>query len=205
MKTDISREERRQFRLRVLLLVLSVALLLILACGPSFKGSIGVPPVTVVKELNPAGRLNSNTYLFVDEFVDSRPNKAIALVDGKNEVQSVGEVVPVVVQGLKDSLGNVGFSFSDSAPVVLSGELRKWSADVSGRMPTKIKAEAQLYIEVLDPANKKIYSGVYNGFSNMDSGSVGEPEVKKTLSGAMEEAVKQVTSDRQLIALLQSY
>lgn len=176
-----------------------------LACGPSLKGTIQVPTLKIAKVLDPSTRTSANTYLFVDEFVDARSDKTIALVDGKQQVQTSGEVLPGVVQALKDSLGNVGFTFSDSAPVVIAGQLRKWKADISDRMPTKISADAQLYVEVLDPANKKIYSGVYNGFSTMESNSIGEAEVGKTLSASMEEAVKQVTADRQLISLLQSY
>lgn len=201
------RSERTNFK--ILLLVLGLAVCTVFGtftgCGPSIKGSIPIPAISINKDPNPSSRNSGNTYLFVDEFIDARGSKTIALVDGKNEVQSTGEVVPPVVKGLKDALGNSGFSFSDSAPVVLSGELRKWNADVSGRMPTKIKSEAQLFVEVLDPANKKIYSGTYNGFSSVESGSVAEPEVQKALSSAMEEAIKQVTNDRQLIGLLQSY
>jgi hypothetical protein len=62
-----------------------------------------------------------------------------------------------------------------------------------------------VYIEVLDPANKKIYSGVYRGYSSMEAASVNDQDVSRTLASSLEESVAQVTSDKQLISLLSSY
>ncbi len=177
----------------------------LISCGPSLGNLIEVPSLNIAKKLNPTVRLTNNTFLSVDEFTDTRPSPTIAVVDGKKDVKTTGEVLPVVVSGLKDSLGNAGFTFSDSAPVIIAGEVRKWSAEVQGRLPTKLSAEGQLYLEVFDPANKKIYSGVYNGFSSMESSSITEADLKRTLSGAMEETIRQIMADRQLLALLQSY
>ena len=173
------------------------------SCGPSFKSTMGVPEVRVGKKAD-ASSFEESTYVYIDEFIDARPEKALAKRD-KKLVNPADDVAAAAVNALKQALASKGFAYSESAPVIISGELREWLADVTGSLPTKVSANAAIYIEVLDPANKKIYSGVYRGFSSMEAASVNEDDVKKTLSSSMEEAVLQVAADKQLVNLLGSF
>lgn len=179
-----------------------LAVFLLSACGPSLKSTMSVPDVKVSKK----GAVPSDgmTFVYIDELIDARPLKAIAKRDSK-EVLPSGEISSAIVSALKQALETKGFTNAESAPVIISGEVREWLADVTGSLPTKVSANAALYIEVLDPANKRVYSGVYRGFASMEAASVNEEDVRKTLASSMEEAVLQVTADKQLITLLSSF
>ena len=185
------------------LLQTSIFLMLATGCGASVKSTIALPDLKVA---NGAATESSSgsTFLFIDELIDKRENMTIAKVDGR-EIQGSGSVTKVVADGLKAALTNKGFAFSDSAPVIISGEIRVWRADISGTLPTKVSSEAALFVEVLDPANKRIYSGVYRGFAQLEEGSINDEDVRKVLGNAMEEAVVQVSNDSQLVTLLSSY
>jgi uncharacterized lipoprotein YajG len=166
---------------------------------------MAVPHVKIAGGKISKDNTTANTYLYVDEFVDRRENKSLARNEKKKEVQPESDVAPAAVDALKQSLSAKGFSFSESAPLIISGELREWIAEISGSLPTKVSAQASVYIEVLDPANKKIYSGVYRGYSSMEEASVDEQDISRTLASSLEESVSQVTNDKQLISLLSSY
>lgn len=185
-------------------LLACVTMLGMSGCGASFPSTISVPSVEIAPTKSAGERISTSTFLYVDEFLDKRDSKVVTTVDGKS-VSMDGDAVAPVVAALKSSLTKRGFAFSDAAPVILSGELRTWRAEVSGSLPTKIEAESAVFIEVLDPANKRIYSGVYRGFANTESGSPGDKELKKTLASALEEAVLQISRDGQLVSLLSSY
>lgn len=173
-------------------------------CGPSLKSTMPVPQVKLAQaKVNKEAKAET-TYLYIDEFVDKRDEKALARRDSK-EVNPEGDIAPAAVDALKQALTEKGFTFSESAPVIISGEVREWVADVTGSLPTKVSAKAALYIEVLDPANKRIYSGVYRGFASMEEASVDEKDVSKTLASSLEESVAQIASDKQLVTLLSSY
>ncbi len=172
------------------------------SCGPSLKSTMAVPRVSAAS-LKPAAS-NDSGQLFIDDIKDERLDKSLVRKD-KKEVLADGAVTPSIIDALKLGFANKGFGFSDASPIIISGELREWHADVSGRLPTKVSAQCALYIEVLDPANKKIYSGVYRGFASLEEASVDEGDVSKTLSNALQETVVQVVSDKQLVGVLSSF
>ena len=173
------------------------------ACSPSLRDTLDVP---VVNTPPPAKNVEkvTNAYLYIDEFSDARPNKALAAMDGK-EIQPAGDVVPSVVKALKEALVARGFEISESAPVMVSGEVRHWFAEISGSLPTRVNVEAAIFIEVLDPANKRIYSGVYQGKSWKEGSSMKEEDIRKTLGEGMEEAIKRVIADERLMGLISSF
>ncbi len=174
----------------------------LIGCGPSLRSSIGVPEIHIKQVKAPPS--DNMSYLFVDEFSDHREPKALVHRD-KKDVMPAGDVVPAVTKALKQALEAKGFQLSESAPVIISGEVREWVADVTGSLPTKVSAKAAVFIEVLDPANKRVYSGVYKGFASVEEASVSEEDVQRGLASAMEEAVLQVASDKQLVNLLSSF
>lgn len=195
---------KRGFSFNQLTRVVAVALIVGLsACSPSLKDTLEVPIVNAPAMAKNVEKV-SNAYLYIDEFSDARPNKAIASMDEK-EIQPAGDVVPSVVKALKEALVNRGFEISESAPVMVSGEVRQWFAEIAGSMPTRVNVEAAIFIEVLDPANKRIYSGVYQGKSWKESSSMKEEDIRKTLGEGMEEAIKRVTADERLMGLISSF
>ncbi len=173
-------------------------------CGPSLNSTMPVPKVKIGGAKATAAPDSGATYLYIDEFLDKRESSVLVRRE-KKEVNPEGDVTPAVVDALKQVLAAKGFEFNDSAPVIISGEVREWVADVTGSLPTKVSAQAAIFIEVLDPANKRIYSGTYRGLASLEEASVNEKDVSKTLASALEESVGQVASDKTLISLLSSY
>ena len=186
------------------ILIAGAATLLSLAavgCGPSLNSTMPAPHVALSNK-PPASE--TSAYLFIDEIKDVRDNRVLVKRE-KKEVTAEGELTPSVVEALKQAFGTKGFTFSESSPIIISGELREWHADVSGSLPTKVAAQSAIYIEVLDPANKKIYSGVYRGFASLEEASIDEKDVSKTLANALQETVTQVVNDKQLVGVLSSF
>jgi len=176
--------------------------LTVVGCGPSLKSTMPVPYLApnAMKQTT----ADSGAFLFIDEFKDQREDRVLVKRD-KKEVTAEGDVTPAVIQALKQAFTSRGFTFSESSPIIISGELREWRADVTGSLPTKVAAQGAIYIEVLDPANKKIYSGVYRGFASLEEASIDEQDVSKTLANALQETVTQVVNDKQLIGVLSSF
>ena len=88
---------------------------------------------------------------------------------------------------------------------MISGQVRKWHANVTGGFQGKIESEASVYVEVLDPANKRIYSGVYNGVSSLETPNVDVKDMRESLGAAMASAIEQLNKDQQLVKLLSSF
>lgn len=140
----------------------------------------------------------------IDSLVDKRPSAALAYDEGR-EIPPSGDLIGTVRKGLEQSLIGHGFSVTDSAPLVISAEVREWRADIERNYNTKIDAKAGVFIQVFDPANKLIYSGLYRGSANFQRGTLKGGEVEETLATAMSESLGQVVKDAQLIKLLSSF
>ncbi len=183
--------------------LLSSVLFAVTACGPSLRSQMSLP------HLMPSGApeaqaTSRQAYIFVDQFIDARPSPEIAMVEDR-AVAADNPPADAVVAGIRRALEKDGFTLSDTAPVILSGEVRNWSAKVTPGFSSKSESSAQLFIEVLDPANRRVYSGVYEGFSSKGTPGLDESDVRDTLEVSMTEAIKQLLADRQLIGLLASY
>ena len=195
----------RGFSIKRSLHGLAITLILVAtsACSPRLNETLEVPTVPIPPPSKNVEKV-SNAYLFIDEFSDTRANKALATMDGK-EIQAAGDVVPSVVKALNEALTGRGFEISESAPVMVSGEVRQWIAEISGSVPTRVSVEASIFIEVLDPANKRIYSGVYQGKSWKESSSMKEEDIRRTLGEGMSEAIKRIIADERLMGLISSF
>lgn len=175
-------------------------------CGPSLKSTIDVPRVEFSGEKKGSGLKGSQ--LSIEQFTDKRISKIIAgeteapLDKGAEAKQPIG---PAVQDGLKRAFADRGAEITETAPVVISGEVLRWYAAVSGGLSGKAKGEAVVRIEVFDPANKKIYAGTYEGSATMQRPSLSEKDVSETLGAAMAQALSQVSEDKQLVKVLASY
>jgi len=173
------------------------------SCGPSLPAKMSLPKLKIT---NVGARTvdSEASYVLVDDFIDARVGEAIAILDGK-PIPHKEDIGPVVAEGVKQALELKGFRFSDTAPIVLSGEIRKWVANISSGFSGKVSAEGSLYVEILDPANKRIYAGVYNGFATVESPSIDKNDVREALRICVEEAIRQIAADAQLMRLLASF
>lgn len=177
------------------------------SCGPSLKSTISVPKVEFDQSQRKKSGL-AGSQLTVDQFVDKRVSKIIAgeaESPGDKGAEAAQPIGPAVQDGLKRAFADRGAEITDSAPIVVSGEVLRWYASVASGFSSKAKGEAAVRIEVFDPANKKIYTGTYEGFATMQHPSLSEKDVSETLGAAMAQALSQIGEDKQLMRVLSSY
>lgn len=177
-----------------------VGLTAVPGCSPKLPARINAPSVEFPVKAGVTGEMS----IFIDAFVDARPKKAIVEYNDQ-EIAHIQDLGPLVVDGIATALQGQGFSIADTAPVILSGQIRQWSAKVTGGMPSKVDSTAELYVELLDPANKRMYSGVYKGFAAVESPSLDEDEVQTALRASMKQTISQMVADQQLIRLLKTF
>lgn len=193
----------RAYAERLLALSCALACFGFVSCSPHLKQTMPVPEVPIsIKDAGSKG--NQSSFVFVDEIKDTRTNPRLAEINGKESAPD-GPVGPSVQTALSEALKQGGFLISDSAPVMISGEVREWSARVEGGMAAKVESIASVYLEVFDPANKRIFSGSYHGSSSRQSPSLKEKDVRDSLGVAMSQAIQQVLVDEQLMKLLASF
>lgn len=174
-------------------------------CAPSIK-----PEVRLLELISSAKvekgliDLSFRPYIFLSSVVDMRTEKSVAEYDRK-KVRTPDDVSQVVSAGLKRSLEEQGFLFSESAPVVLAVEIRQWRAEVESGFSDQVRAEASLFVEVIDPGNKRVYSGSYKGHAVIEDPSLDTKDVQSVLRTSMNEVLNQIVLDKQLMRLLSSY
>lgn len=187
----------------VALCLIGVVVALGLGCSPRLKATIGLPQIPAIAS---AGKSESASHamVFVSTVRDGRQQSALAELDGKPS-EPASSISPAVQDALQRAFQQTGFLMSEDAPIVVSSEVQRWIAHVTAGVPSKAQAESVLYVEILDPANKRIYAGTYQGFADMESPSMGERDVQQVLGASMSEAIKQIVNDRQLITMLSSF
>ena len=176
-------------------------------CSETLHSAIElIPIVPPQKPEEPAEVKPLDSVVYVDVFLDARPAKSVVVIEGEGrEVPASNDVVEVVVQGLQKALQKKGYQFADTAPIILSGEIRQWSSRVTGSFSKRVESNAELYVEVRDPADRRVYSGVYRGFAARETAGMSEDDVQQVLRLSMTEAISQVTGDEQLMKLLSSF
>ncbi len=183
-----------------------IAFLLILSsCGPTLKSTMDIPMVLPnAKKDSMLADPSRGIFVYVGEFIDQRAEKAIVILEDK-KVTPRGDVGKSVAEGLERALAMYGFEMTDTAPLILSGEVRNWSASMSGGFTKNLESDAAVFVEILDPANKRVYSGVYKGFASIEAPSISEADIRSVLQTSMSEAVRQVTADKQLLKILTAF
>jgi uncharacterized lipoprotein YajG len=187
------------------LLILISVVFLVSACTPTFHSTIKIPRVPVkIKQTSITRRPQYGMTIFIDQMVDARKKEALAEYDGR-DINPDGDVTGAVLDALRSGLEQKGFKYTDTAPVIISGEIRTWFTRIENGFTRKATADAALYLEVIDPTNKRVYSGIYRGYSSIEKPGLGEEEVSKALGSSMAEAVNQALSDQQLIRLISAF
>ena len=181
--------------------LLFILLFLLSGCSSSVHSIVPVPKIPPAVKKNAMGTIPGHPVVFVDQIKDAR--SVNYFVDNRGSYSSAaGDLTLAVSEGLKQALKDTGFELEESAPVIVTGEIRDWVATL-GR--GGVSSRAKLYIEVYDPANKKIYSGTYEGFSDFDNPSINTEDVTQSLGTAMAETISQVLGDQKLLGLLSSF
>ena len=160
-----------------------------------------IPPLRVAIG---GGAVTSNSYVSVDEFEDARDSQVIVDVNGRQSSTATSVGLPVQ-DAISKALEQSGFVISDSAPIVISGKVLKWDARVTTGFPATVSSDAKVFIQVLDPASKPIYTGTYEGSASRQEPGIQEAEVRKNLGTAMSEAIAQLVADQKLVRLLSSF
>ncbi len=172
------------------------------ACAPTLKHDISMPKIPDIG----AGQRNSvaGAELLVNPFIDARPKATMVYHKGR-EYKARGDAAGAVETKVRNKLEKEGFRFSSRAPLALSGELRKWEAKVSVGFPAQVDSMAAVYVEVRDPANKRIYAGEYSGNASKQHPNLDAEDINETLGTAMQQALNQLFADAQLLDILQSF
>lgn len=183
--------------------LMAAALLLLNSCVLHLQPSLAVPHIPLLGKGETMNK-TVQTYIYVDDVRDNRSSGVIAEIEGEESYPSTAIGSPVK-EALMNALQQKGFTMSESAPVIISGEVRQWIATVKGRLPAKVNSEASLYLEVFDPASKQVYSGVYHGSAGLEYPTLDEEQIKEVLGTSMALAINQILSDQQLMDLLASF
>lgn len=172
--------------------------------GTAGVGSKIAPPAIAFEQGAPASGENGSGSVSIDQFEDVRADKALADYDGRT-IEATADIVPAVRAGLKDVLEKHGVIVSDSAPLVVSVEVRDWKTAVESGFNTKATGTAAVFLRVYDPGNKLIHSGLYKGEAHLIQSKIKESDISDVLATAMSEALTQVTQDKTLMKLFQSF
>ncbi len=196
----------RQFIFTTLFLGL---LIILSSCSSSLKPVMNVPsiPKPDLSTVNTHGSgLAEGRFaeLFVADFTDARESEIVASLKGIDS-KFLGSASEKVHARVEDFLREKGFTLNDDAPLVLLGQVKKWSADITAGVPATVEAKAAISIEVRDPANRRIYAGTYEGVATLKEPGVGTEEISKALGVAMSESLREVLADKQLLDLLTSF
>ena len=185
--------------------IFAAALFLASCGGPDYKPSLEVPEIVpIIKNTATVKPRHGDAVVYIHQFSDARTAEAIAEYDGR-EVKPAGDVIDRVVRALRGGLQKKGYRFAENAPVLIAGEIRKWMANISGGFKARVDAQAAVSIDLIDPANKRVFSGIYQGYANMEKSGMEDKDVQETLSVAMAEALGRMLSDPQFNRMLSSY
>lgn len=188
--------------MKIRLLVAACSALGAVGCAPGLKHDIVMPSIPAIAENSQVAA--GGAELLVNPFLDARPSATIVRYKGR-DIKTQGEAAAAVEARVRERLERAGFSFARTAPLALSAELRAWQADVSSGFPADVQSKAAVYVEVRDPANKRIYSGEYTGMASMQHPNLSEDDIRQTLGVSMQQALNQLFADAQLMEILQSF
>ncbi len=167
------------------------------ACGPRINPQVSVPDVSLPPGLS-ADRRAKGAEVYVDTVLDSRPTNVVTSYKSVN-AQFATDIAPTVRRAIEGVFKQKGLSIREKAPVIVNVEVKQWSAQFSADSSSKVDSQAELYLEVIGPANRKIYSGTYKGFSSFEGSPFDNKQLEDLLRTAMNEAVRQLVYDQGLL------
>ncbi|MDR2337776.1 MAG: YajG family lipoprotein [Deltaproteobacteria bacterium] len=188
---------------KILSIVFCVLLVfIVLACGPTLGSQIQI--TTVPEPSVEPPEFTRQPSVTIGFFKDVRPGNYVVkhyetLVQPSNSVSFEVEDV------LRRTLVNAGFLVNSAAPVIIKGEIRQWVVDIKSNFPIKLDSKATLWIEIIGPDNKRIYSGIYLGTGHFEKVAVENKDLQNTLNIAMTAAISGIVKDKKLLSILSSF
>lgn len=179
--------------------LLCMALLCMAACAPALPSKINVSKIPetesrVLSEFN-SGEMR----LGVDPFVDSRKEAWVAEVEGERKILPDSDVGLAVQLAFKQALTKSGVRTPSFDSAKLAGEVLDWKVNVKVDFPTSIAAaQARIKVYLLDANDSLLYSGTYEGSSEMEHPYL-EDHIEETLGNAMSYAVREALSDLEIV------
>lgn len=190
---------------RIIAFLVFVSSLGLAACaGPSVSSQLDVPAIPVASRPAGGSPVAEKAFVSLDQIKDGRLDTALAEFRGKRS-EPVGEVTSEVQSALESTLAGAGVSVSDSAPLMISAEIRRWFASLDSGMSGGVHSDAELFLQVFDPANKLVYSGSYRGNAMLQQSGIQDKDIRDNLGTAMSEALGQIVKDQKLMHLLASF
>ncbi len=183
--------------------ILTLVVLGLVSCGPNFVNPV-IAPEAPLEAVDVKPRAKSEGQFYLKSFEDSRSLKDLTSYDGKSYYTD-SDLTLVGREGLSRILGKAGFSSSKESAIFIKGKLIEWTADVIDGYPSLISSKAKIYIELIDPTDRRIYSGSYSGAAELQAPGLSNDELRKSLSLAMEKALEQVAKDKGVVNVLTSY
>lgn len=183
-----------------------IGLFLLASCAPNLGKTIEAPQIPAVATKGDA-RPRLGTYISIQSVEDARiaVDPGTASMDGIDYTEPQGAIGSLVENGLKAAFRENGISVIDSAPLVIRAEVRTWRAHTETKAQSDLASEATLYVEVIDPAGKKLFNGTYNGNRASTFPIITRVDVQDSLGIAMANAISQAVVDPQLLTVLSSY
>ena len=188
---------------RILLFSIFLAVV-VSSCGPALQTEIALTtiPEPLLKSLPP--EFSSQPSVSIGFFKDVRQGNFVVR-NYDSLIRPTNSVTFEVEDVIRRTLVNAGYLVDSSAPVVLRGEIREWVVDVKNKVPATLASKAVLFVEVIGPNDKRIYSGVYRGTGYFEKVVVENRDVQSMLNAAMTEAVSQIMADGKLLGILSSF
>lgn len=182
---------------------LLVAVSSLTGCSPELRSTIAVPDVPSAGHMF-VGSISPGTAVTIDRVKDLRSVHTLVTM-GTERSEPIGDVGESVRRAMEDSFRDAGFTISESAPMLISTEIVKWSAHVTSGFPSETSSEAEIRVKVYDPANHLVHTGHYSGAATNKDASLGEDKIRANLAEVMSEVVGQVLQDRRLMKLISAF
>lgn len=185
------------------LLVLLGFAFIAVGCSTELYPVVSVPEVAVPFSLSNT-TLGRGAEVAVTDVVDGRGTQTVAEFRGRKVVFG-DDIAAPVRRSLETVFRNKGFIVMSGAPVSVELRVRQWNAHVSDVDGVKCETNAQLDIRLSKDGTNRTYTGTYRGMASYQGRSLDNAVLEDLLRTAMSEAVKQLSNDQNLFAVVASF
>ncbi len=173
------------------------------ACGPNFSNPVLAPePSLESVELKVKKQVEGRFYL--KSFEDIRKDQNFIKYNGQN-FKCDSDLTLVVREALSRILVRSGFQASKKSAIFIKGKLVDWNAEVQDGFPGTLISQVKVYLELMDPTGRRIYSGTYSGQAELQAPGLDNNDLRQALSLGMEKALEQVALDKGFVSVLKAY
>lgn len=182
---------------------LAPLVIFLFACGPQFNNPVLAPDASLATvELK--GKAGSEGRFYLKNFEDIRKDLSLVTLDGES-YKTDSDLTLVVREALSRILVKSGYSSSKESAIFIKGKLIDWKAEVKDGYPSTLVSSAKVYLELMDPTDRRVYSGTYAGEAELQAPGMDNNDLRKALSMGMEKALEQVVKDKGFVSILSSY